>query len=184
MTPRMSPNVALLVPVGRSSCMNIDDAPSALNVVPISASPDDRWRLTDPYVEDVWSEFLGPTATLMARRLGRLIEVRPGGAELDLRDFATSLGVAPSVAIRALERLHRFEVIHSDLERGLVGVSGYAPAVGGGRVIRLSEAGRVAHERFTAGAPVEHPAPGRASRILAPVASPSQDRGLLPIARS
>lgn len=49
--------------VGRSSCMNLDDAPSALNVVPISASPDDRWRLTDPYVEDVWSEFLGPTAT-------------------------------------------------------------------------------------------------------------------------
>lgn len=164
--------------------MHLDVVRSALTVVPILASPDDRWRLTDPYIEDVWSEFLGPTATLMARRLGRLLEVQPGGVELDLRDFAASLGVAPSLAVRALERLHRFEVIHSDLERGLIGVSGYAPAVGAERAHRLTEAGRVAHERLSAGAAVDRTVPGRASRVLAPTTSPAVARGLVPIAHS
>ncbi len=146
--------------------MDVEDSPTHLNVVAISASAEDRWRLTDPYIEEVWSEFLGPTATLAARRLGRLIETRPGGATLDIRDFANSLGVAPSVAVRAFERLHRFEVVHSDLDRGLVGVSGYAPSVGDGRVFRLSEAGRVAHERLTAVSSVDQPAVGRASSVL------------------
>jgi hypothetical protein len=146
--------------------MNLDETPVALNVVAISASADDRWRLTDPYVEEVWSEFLGPTATLMARRLGRLIESRPGGADLDVGDLASSLGVAPSVAVRALDRLHRFEVVHSDLDRGLVGVSGYAPPVGDGRLCRLSEAGRVAHERLTAGLSAGERSIGRASQVF------------------
>jgi hypothetical protein len=149
--------------------MESDSAPALVNVVAISASPDDRWRLTDPYLEEVWAEFLGPTATLVARRLGRLIESRPGGAELDVGDLARSIGVAPSVAIRALDRLHRFEVVHSDLERGLVGVSGYAPSVGDGRLFRLSEAGRFAHERLTAGMSAGGRATGRASQILTPV---------------
>lgn len=146
--------------------MSFNDTPDVLQVVPISASADDRWRLTDSYVEEVWSEFLGPTATLMSRRLGRLIESRPGGAELEVGDFASSLGVAPSVAIRALDRLHRFAVVHSDLDRGLVGVSGYAPSVGDGRLFRLSEAGRVAHERLTAGISARERSMGRASRTL------------------
>ena len=44
--------------------------PLTLHVAPLSARAEDRWRLSDPYIEQVWSEHLGPTATLLARRLG------------------------------------------------------------------------------------------------------------------
>jgi len=45
-----------------------------LHLMPLSAQSEDRWRLTDPYIERLWSERLGPKATLLARRLGRLSE--------------------------------------------------------------------------------------------------------------
>ena len=95
-----------------------------LYVVPLSAQADDRWRLSDPYVEQVWSEYLGPTSTLLARRLGRTLEERPEGADVDLGDLATSLGVQPSIAVKALERLNRFEVVYFAREQLIVGVSG------------------------------------------------------------
>ena len=38
------------------------------HVMPLSAQSEDRWRLTDPYIERSWSERLGPKATLLARR--------------------------------------------------------------------------------------------------------------------
>jgi len=36
--------------------------------MPLSAQREDRWRLTDPYIERLWSDRLGPKATLLARR--------------------------------------------------------------------------------------------------------------------
>ncbi len=36
--------------------------------MPLSAQSEDRWRLTDPYFQRLWSERLGPKATLLARR--------------------------------------------------------------------------------------------------------------------
>jgi hypothetical protein len=119
-----------------------------LHVVPLSAQAEDRWRLSDPYVERVWSEYLGPTATLLARRLGRMLEERPGGVDVDLGDLATSLGVQPSIAVKALERLNRFEVVYFARQQLVVGVSGFAPSVGGARLLRLSEGGRAVHERL------------------------------------
>jgi hypothetical protein len=148
-----------------------------IQVVAISASPADQVRLTDLYVEEVWSEFLGPTATLLARRLGRAIADRPGGLQIELTDLAASVGVAPSVAVKALERLHRFEIVHGDLDRRIVGVSGYAPTVGDLRVFRLSEAGRVAHERLTVEVGLGPVAVGgRASQMLGPTATSTVDR--------
>ncbi len=176
----MSNRVAGRALVGGSSVVQREDTPSSLNIIPISAGADDRWRLTDPYVEEVWSEFLGPTATMLARRLGRVMESRPGGAEVDVPDLSDSLGVGRGVAIRALERLHRFEVVHSDLSRRIIGVSGYAPSVGEGRLFRLSAAGRAAHDRLTAGAVAEPPV-GRATAILTARAQPLEGRGVLPI---
>ena len=112
-------------------------------VVGISAHPDDRWRLTDPYVEEVWSEFMGPTATLLARRMGRLVELRPGEEiEDELADTASSLGVSNSITQKALTRLDRFGVMCCDFELSVLGVSGYVPPVAGSRLLRLSEAGR------------------------------------------
>jgi hypothetical protein len=103
--------------------------------VPVSAQADDRWRLTDPNIEQVWSEFLRPTATLLAR----MIEEHPGGLDRDLGDLAVVVGVMPGIASKALDRLHRFEEVHRHAERSIVGVSGFAPSVSGGRVLRLSD---------------------------------------------
>lgn len=152
--------------------------PQSVQVVVISAGPLDRLRLTDPYVEEVWSEFLGPTATLLARRLGRTVDEWPGGVRVDVKDLSASVGVAPGVVLRALERLHRFEVVHCDLERRVVGVSGYAPLVGDHRVNRLSERGRVAHERVTADLGAQPGVPGRAAMLLAHAPSIEVEREL------
>lgn len=157
-------------------------SPQSLQVVAISADPTDRFRLTDPYVEQVWSEFLGPTATLLARRLGRSIEVRPGGQQVEVGDLAASVGVAPGVAVKALARLNRFEVVHSDLDRGVIGVSGYAPPVGEERLFRLSEVGRTAHDRFMAGLDARHVGPGRAAEMFAAAPTVGIDRGVVPLA--
>ena len=175
-----------MAPVARPSrrCvggMEPRQAPRLLIVSLISAGPADRFRLTDPYVEEVWSEFLGPTATLIARRLGRAIEERPSGVQVEVGDLADSVGVGPSVALKALERLHRFEVVHCDLDRGIVGVSGYAPSVGEERVFRLSEPGRVAHERFMADLEVRPGAPGRAAEMLAPTSTLAVEPGVDPL---
>lgn len=117
-------------------------------MVPLSAQADDRWRLSDPYIERVWSEHLGPTATLLARRLGRMLEERPGGVDVDLGGLASGLGVQPSITLKALDRLNRFEIVYFAPEQMIVGVSGFAPSVRGGRLFRLSEGGRAVHERL------------------------------------
>ena len=129
--------------------MDDGEVQATLHVVPISAQADDRWRLSDPYIELVWSEFLGPTATLLARRFGGMIEEHPGGLDLDLGDLAVGVGVGvmAGIALKALDRLHRFEVVHRDAERSIVGVSGFAPSVSGGRILRLSDRGRLVHDR-------------------------------------
>jgi len=133
--------------------------PTILHVVPLSAQADDRWRLSDRYVEEVWSEHLGPTATLLARRLGRMIEEHPGGVDIDLADLAAGVGVQRGIAVKALERLNRFEVVHLSAEQSVVGVSGFAPSVHGARVLRLSERGRLVHDRLVAASEVARPAP-------------------------
>jgi hypothetical protein len=164
--------------------MDNNSPPRTLHVVPLSAQAEDRWKLRDPYIECVWSEHLGPTATLLARRLGRMLEERPGGVDFDLGDLATSLGVQPSIAVKALERLNRFEVVYFAREQLIVGVSGFAPSVRGARLFRLSEAGRVVHERLVEQS--EAPRAVRAvsssqaavSRLSVPRVAPVQRRAL------
>jgi hypothetical protein len=161
--------------------MECSASPQLLQIVAITADPTDRFRLTDAYVEEVWSEFLGPTATLLARRLGRSIEVRPGGQQVEVIDLAASVGVAPGVAVKALARLSRFEVVHSDFDRGVIGVSGYAPPVAEGRLFRLSEAGRVSHDRFMADLDASHVMPGRAAEMFAAAPTVGIDRRVVPL---
>jgi hypothetical protein len=164
--------------------MDDESAPRTLHVVPLSAQPEDRWRLSDPYIERVWSEHLGPTATLLARRLGRMLEERPGGVDVDLGDLAVSLGVQRSIAVKALERLNRFKVVYFAPEQLIVGVSGFAPSVQGGRLLRLSEGGRAVHERLVeeseAPRSVQAVSGARAavSRLSVPREAPVQRRAL------
>ena len=67
------------------------------------------------YVEMCWLPVLGPTATLLYRRLGSWVEHHPEGLEVDLVDLSVSLGLGEglgrnSLLARALGRLGRFEV--------------------------------------------------------------------------
>ena len=62
-----------------------------------------------------WLPVLGPTATLMYRRLGSWAEHNPDGVQVDLTDLSVSLGLGEglgrnSLVARALGRLARFDV--------------------------------------------------------------------------
>ena len=96
--------------------------------------------------------------------------------------LAASVGVAPGVAVKALARLNRFEVVHSDLDRGVIGVSGYAPLVGDERLFRLAEVGRTSHDRLMAALDARHVGPGRAAEMFAAAPTVGIDRGLVPLA--
>lgn len=115
-------------------------------VLPIPPREEDRWPLTCPYVETVWSEFLAPTATLLGRRLGELIASHRHGTALSLTAMGASLGVPPNKVRYSLARLSRYEIIEFDQARHIVGVSGLAPDVGPARLRRLSPGGRRRHE--------------------------------------
>ncbi len=67
------------------------------------------------YVEMCWLPVLGPTATLLYRRLGTWVEHNPEGLEVDLVDLSVSLGLGEglgrnSLIARALGRLAHFDV--------------------------------------------------------------------------
>ena len=45
------------------------------------------------YVERFWVSVIGPTSTLLLRRLAHGLELNPDGFDLDAKDWATELGV-------------------------------------------------------------------------------------------
>lgn len=117
-----------------------------IRVMLIPARPNDVWPLRSDYVELVWSEMLGPSSTLLARRLGLLLDNSPLGCELDVVGWAQSLGIRPGKVRSSLQRLGRFGLARVLLDRGSLGVSGFAPSVPDERLRRLSPDGRQAHE--------------------------------------
>ncbi len=67
-----------------------------------------------PYIEFCWTARLGPTATLLYRRLGVAVINNPDGREFDLVDLAVSLGLGEglgrhSLLAKAMSRLCRFD---------------------------------------------------------------------------
>jgi hypothetical protein len=64
--------------------------------------------LDDPYVEQVWSCFTGPSATLMLRRMPVLWS-HDQPATVQLSEFGRSLGLLrPTITYRSVDRLARF----------------------------------------------------------------------------
>jgi hypothetical protein len=72
----------------------------------------DGFPIRHPYVEVVWASTIGPTATLMARRLDMMLKAEPAGVTVDIEDLARSVGVSGtggnSPGARALARLEHF----------------------------------------------------------------------------
>ena len=85
----------------------------------------EQFELTSSYVEMVWSEFLGPTTTLLAaRRIGLFLAGPQTGADLSIVETGNSLGVAPSRVRWSLTRLAGFELIAVSLGPAAVVTSG------------------------------------------------------------
>jgi hypothetical protein len=104
--------------------------PDTLHLVVTPRRATDRWALRGDYVEVVWAEILGPTATSVARRLGRAA----AALEIDLPTEAitASLAVSPRKALDALRRLHHYGLIEFYFQRfANVAVSGWVPSVPG-----------------------------------------------------
>src|SRR5438309_1522017 len=69
------------------------------------------------YVEKFWLGILGPSTTLLLRRLAAGLEASPAGFDLSLADAARALGIGGfngkgSPFVRALTRCCQFDVAH------------------------------------------------------------------------
>jgi hypothetical protein len=94
------------------------------------------------------------------------MEEHPGGAEVELVALASGVGVQRPTAVKALERLHRFEIVYLSYDKSVVGVSGFVPSVHGGRILRLTERGRLLHDGLLDASEIARPA--SPSRVVQP----------------
>ncbi len=107
-----------------------------------------------PYIEFCWTARLGPTATLLYRRLGVAVINNPDGREFDLVELATSLGLGEglgrhSLLAKAMSRLCRFEAARWQSD-GYAVRRALAP-LPARELFRVSESARHAHRAITEG---------------------------------
>lgn len=126
-----------------------------LTLVPVE-HPDPRvqrfgFDLTDPYVEHCWGPVVGPTATLLLRRLPVLwIERVP--ATITHEELSKSLGLGASAGknsrlVHSIDRLVRYRLARWDTDHTLE-VYGQAPGLERHHVTRLPEWSQRTHERL------------------------------------
>jgi len=123
-----------------------DPRPERYRIVVVSPTDDESFALTSSYLERVWSEFLGPTSTLVARRIGHALVGSPAPI-LEATPTANSLGVAPSRIRWALTRLAEFELIGIATGPDVVVTSGHVVPLPTRLIDRLSPAGLEEHRR-------------------------------------
>ncbi len=124
-----------------------DDCASRFEIIVVAPANGECFELTSRYVELVWSEFLGPTTTLLARRIGLALTASGPATGLSLSEVGSSLGVAPSRVRWSLHRLAGFGIAGVSLEPAAVVTSGLAAPVPPHLVERLSAAGAAEHRR-------------------------------------
>jgi hypothetical protein len=105
------------------------------------------------YVEVCWSGVLGPTATLLYRRLGSWAEFNPDGSDVDLTDLAVSLGLGEGLGKNSLIAKAIGRLVHFDIARWAgvaeLQVRQALPPLPLRRVERLSYTARRLHEEYT-----------------------------------
>jgi len=115
--------------------------------------------LTDPYVEQCWSCVIGPSSTLLLRRLPTLWGAR-GRAEIDASELSQSLGLGARTSehsrlVATLQRLVRFGFAAPTADGAGLDVYRQVAPLGPRRLARLPERTRDTHERLF-GAHLEH----------------------------
>ena len=103
------------------------------------------------YVERYWLSILGPSATLLLRRLAVQLETEPDGFDLDPRQWALELGLGTrggrhSPFWRTLDRTCRFGMARRN--GAALAVRRRLPPLTVRQVAKLPEALRVAHETW------------------------------------
>ena len=119
--------------------------------------PDARVRrigfnLTDPYVEQCWSAVLGPSSTLLLRRLPTLWIARVP-AEIDAGELSRSLGLGAGVGERSrlaatLDRLVNFGLARPTPDGAGLDVYRQVPPLTQRQLARLPEWTRDAEDRL------------------------------------
>lgn len=102
------------------------------------------------YVETFWLPFIGPTSTLLLRRVAAWLDAAPGGVDVDRQQLAAELGCPGglgrhSALQRTLERLCRFELA-TFLTGDAYLIRLYLPTLPAWRVARLPNHLIAAHE--------------------------------------
>ena len=111
------------------------------------------FSLEHPYVEQVWVGILGPSATLLLRHLGRMVDDQPP-VTIPVADLAADLGLwghenprAPAIR-HAFERLIRFGLANDAEWPARVQLYSRVALVPRQRLIRLPERTQALHERL------------------------------------
>ena len=101
------------------------------------------------YVERFWLPVLGPSTTLLLRRLAQLLDHQPDGVELDLTSTAMSLGLGARSGRngpfhRALDRCVQFHLARRNGRQFVVRRN--LPPLSRGQVLRLPTSLRTEHD--------------------------------------
>jgi hypothetical protein len=100
------------------------------------------------YVEQVWVSQIGPSATLMLRRIAALWDQQGRPATVDAIEFGRSLGLGPPVTGRTLGRLLQFGMARVTSD-GL-GVHTRVAPLSARQLSRVTPLTRQAHDRLLA----------------------------------
>jgi hypothetical protein len=173
--------------------MRTDDT---IEFVP-AAHPDSRvgrvgFELTHPYVEHCWAPIVGPSATLLLRRLP-LLWMDEAPARVATGDLARSLGLGAGVGVNSrlghtLDRLARFGLASGDRKPGVLEVYTHVPPLRPHHLARLPEWSRRTHDQLL-GAHLDALGPGtavdpRVTSLTARLDRLQQPRGPFPAVAS
>ena len=100
------------------------------------------------YVEQVWASVIGPSATLMLRRVAVLWHQQGHPATVDAIEFGRSLGLGPPVTRRTIGRLLQFGMARVTSD-GL-GVHTRVAPLSARQLRRITPLTRQAHDRLLA----------------------------------
>ena len=111
------------------------------------------------YVEQYWLSILGPSATLLLRRLAAGLEARPDGFDLDPVEWALELGLGARGGKhgpfwRSIDRACRFGMAQRNGE--LMAARRFLPPLNARQVGRLPDHLRRAHDAWSARQLTQH----------------------------
>ncbi len=108
--------------------------------------------LTDPYVEQCWAPLIGPSSTMLLRRLPELWSTQEP-AEVEASEFSRSIGLRSSVGknsplVRTLDRLVRFKFARPGASEHELDVFTEVPPLGVHQLAKVPQWSREAHTRL------------------------------------